>query len=95
MSEGKYVINVRLKGILDYENRSLYNITIKITDKSFNPHSISGSITVQVLDVQDEPPIFFNAPYAATVPENMDSVSIFNYGQKGSNFFFCRDELLP
>ena len=54
---------------LDYESARYYRLTVKATD----PHTGARAevdVDVAVLDVNDNPPLFQNTSYAATLPEN-------------------------
>ncbi|KAK4297363.1 hypothetical protein Pmani_030214 [Petrolisthes manimaculis] len=70
VSEGEYVGIISLRQLLDYETQTHYNIAIRAHD-SGRETSLSATTTVmvEVLDVQDQPPIFLNAPFTATVRE--------------------------
>uniref|UniRef100_A0A672MBA3 Cadherin EGF LAG seven-pass G-type receptor 2-like n=1 Tax=Sinocyclocheilus grahami TaxID=75366 RepID=A0A672MBA3_SINGR len=57
---------------LDYEMNKEYTLRIRAQDGGRPPLSnISGLITVQVLDVNDNAPIFVSTPFQATVLENV------------------------
>jgi len=61
---------------LDFETRSSYILTIQAKDGALvNPLTAVASVAVNVLDVQDQPPVFINSPYSATIPENTKEVS--------------------
>nr|XP_056722705.1 protocadherin gamma-B1-like [Euleptes europaea] len=65
-------------GTLDRENTPEYNITITATDKGNPPLSTLKTISVQIADINDNPPAFEKASYTAYVPENNPSgASIF------------------
>lgn len=55
---------------LDRETTSSYNITVMATDMGAFPLSSTVVVTVNVLDVNDNPPQFSRKLYAASVPEN-------------------------
>ncbi|XP_041442065.1 protocadherin gamma-B5 isoform X46 [Xenopus laevis] len=55
---------------LDRERSSHYNITIQATDKGSPPLSSWKTIRLDVLDINDNPPIFEKSTYVAYVPEN-------------------------
>lgn len=62
---------------LDYETRSSYSMTVKATDRAKDPKrrlTATANIVIDVLDIQDQPPVFINAPYSATVSENTEEV---------------------
>ncbi|XP_066526353.1 cadherin EGF LAG seven-pass G-type receptor 2 [Hoplias malabaricus] len=57
---------------LDYEMNKEYTMRIRAQDGGRPPLSnISGLVTVQVLDVNDNAPIFVSTPFQATVLENV------------------------
>uniref|UniRef100_A0A8C9W1B0 Cadherin EGF LAG seven-pass G-type receptor 2 n=1 Tax=Scleropages formosus TaxID=113540 RepID=A0A8C9W1B0_SCLFO len=61
-----------LVGQLDYEASKEYTLRIRAQDGGRPPLSnISGLVTVQVLDVNDNAPIFVSTPFQATVLENV------------------------
>ncbi|XP_041444733.1 protocadherin gamma-B1 isoform X23 [Xenopus laevis] len=55
---------------LDRERSSHYNITIQATDKGSPPLSVQTTIRLDVLDVNDNPPVFEKSTYVAYVSEN-------------------------
>lgn len=71
LAEGQFVAKVYLKRQLDFESRSSFRLGLKAEDGALeNQLSAVAAVSIDVLDVQDQPPIFINAPYSATVPEN-------------------------
>jgi hypothetical protein len=79
VGEGQYRGIVTLVRPLDYEQRSAYSLQLRATDGATDPAkrlSTAARIAVQVVDVQDQPPVFLNAPYSATVPERSPPVSV-------------------
>ncbi|KAL8194390.1 UNVERIFIED_CONTAM: hypothetical protein K2H54_016591 [Gekko kuhli] len=65
-------------GVLDRENTPEYNITITAIDKGSPPLSTLKTISVQISDINDNPPAFEKPSYTAYVPENNPSgASIF------------------
>ncbi|XP_056293046.1 cadherin EGF LAG seven-pass G-type receptor 2 isoform X1 [Pseudoliparis swirei] len=64
--------NMDLVSHLDYEANKEYTLRIRAQDGGRPPLSnISGLVTVQVLDVNDNVPIFVSTPFQATVLENV------------------------
>ncbi|KAM6981263.1 cadherin EGF LAG seven-pass G-type receptor 2 [Aplochiton taeniatus] len=64
--------NMDLVSQLDYEANKEYTLRIRAQDGGRPPLSnISGLVTVQVLDVNDNAPIFVSTPFQATVLENV------------------------
>ncbi|KAH8322014.1 hypothetical protein KR059_000394 [Drosophila kikkawai] len=71
ISDGNYTARVALKQPLDFESRPSYIMTISASDSALdNRLSSLATISINVIDIQDQPPVFTNAPYSATVPEN-------------------------
>lgn len=74
-NDGTFVIaagSLVLLRRLDYETRSRYNLTIEVTDGVHSRSSCSrcvAIVTVMVLDVDDEPPIFSPPAYSGRVVE--------------------------
>ncbi|XP_023405713.2 protocadherin gamma-A4 isoform X13 [Loxodonta africana] len=65
-------------GTLDREEVSEYNITVTATDQGTPPLSTETGISLQVLDINDNPPTFAHASYSAYIPEN---------NPRGASFF--------
>ncbi|KAM6148023.1 protocadherin-23, partial [Erethizon dorsatum] len=59
---------VILAKTLDYEEATKYELLIQISDLV---HHTEGSLIVQVLDVNDNPPVFSEDFYQVTVPESV------------------------
>ncbi|XP_074529707.1 protocadherin gamma-A4-like isoform X24 [Halichoeres trimaculatus] len=57
-------------GQLDREVVSDYNITISATDEGSPPLSSSKSVQLSVADINDNPPVFEEQSYSASVSEN-------------------------
>lgn len=71
ISDGKYMAVLVLRKALDYETRSSYLLTLIARDGAItNSLSANATVTIQVIDVQDQVPVFINAPYSASVLEN-------------------------
>ncbi|XP_050337354.1 cadherin-23 [Bactrocera neohumeralis] len=71
ISDGNYTARVTLKKPLDYESRPSYIMTVAASDGALDNRLTSfASVSINVVDVQDQPPIFTSAPYSATVAEN-------------------------
>lgn len=64
---------------LDYESKNSYSLEIEARDSSPD-HSLSvtATIAIGVTDYQDQPPVFLNAPYSATLQENTAPVKYLN-----------------
>lgn len=73
ISSGKYAGVLTVRGQLNYEDASRYVLVIQAEDSAKEPElslSSTATVTVEVLDVQDQPPIFLNAPYRTVIQEN-------------------------
>uniref|UniRef100_A0A8W7PY29 Cadherin domain-containing protein n=1 Tax=Anopheles coluzzii TaxID=1518534 RepID=A0A8W7PY29_ANOCL len=71
IAQGKFGAWIELRRPLDFETRPSYILTIQARDGSpTNSLRAVASVAITILDVQDQPPIFINAPYSATIPEN-------------------------
>ncbi len=77
MSPGSYIGLVTLKKPLDYEARSSYDMVVVAQDSGVDPKAQSSTVNIliNVNDIQDQAPFFLNAPFSATVPENVPEVS--------------------
>ena len=72
------VVQLKLLKRLDREEKDRYNVTVIATDNGSLPLTSSMEITVIVRDVNDNPPVFFQLSYNATVKENLPpGLSIF------------------
>jgi hypothetical protein len=66
---------VKLRRRLDYETRASYNIPVVVADQGPEVSLSSEiSVLVEVVDLQDQPPVFKNSPYSVVVPENLPPV---------------------
>ncbi|XP_055628070.1 protocadherin-like wing polarity protein stan [Toxorhynchites rutilus septentrionalis] len=71
IAEGKFGATIVLKKTLDFETRPSYILSIQAKDgASTNPLKSYATVAITILDVQDQPPVFINAPYSASIPEN-------------------------
>ncbi|XP_059471449.1 cadherin-23 [Neocloeon triangulifer] len=67
-----YTCQLVLNEPLDFERRSSYSLFLTATDNPFDQRSklrATATVTVQVEDVQDQPPVFLNAPYSSSIAE--------------------------
>lgn len=71
LAEGNFTATITLARALDFETRPSYILTLMARDgASVHPLTALATISINVIDVQDQPPVFMNAPYSATIPEN-------------------------
>ncbi|ELW54100.1 Protocadherin gamma-A3 [Tupaia chinensis] len=68
-SVGQYYRLVTARS-LDREEMSEYNISLRATDRGSPPLSTETHITLQVADINDNPPSFSHSSYSAYIPEN-------------------------
>lgn len=63
---------LRLAAPLDRQVRASYTLRARATDRGWpRPLSAACTVTVSVLDLNDDPPVFQWRDYAATVPEDV------------------------
>uniref|UniRef100_UPI00398F78D5 protocadherin Fat 3-like isoform X1 n=2 Tax=Pristiophorus japonicus TaxID=55135 RepID=UPI00398F78D5 len=68
----KYSGIISLEKALDREQQALYNLTVKATDQGVSwKLSTFATITIIVLDINDNPPVFERRDYLATVAEDV------------------------
>ncbi|XP_050342547.1 cadherin-23 [Nymphalis io] len=70
VTPNEYQVRIFLAKPLDFESRSAYIISLEASDASDKPLRATASVSTAIRDVQDQPPVFVNAPYSATVAEN-------------------------
>lgn len=72
--EGNYTAELRLLKPLDYETRKSYTLIMIARDGSReNSLNSNATININVIDAQDQPPMFYNGPYTASLNENLDA----------------------
>jgi hypothetical protein len=72
-SDGNYTAEMKLKKQLDYESRKSYVLTILARDGSReNPLRSNATVNINVIDSQDQPPVFHGEPYSVSLQENME-----------------------
>ncbi|KDR10809.1 Cadherin-23 [Zootermopsis nevadensis] len=72
ITEGEYVGIISLLKPLDYEQRAGYSLVLKATDvasESSARLTAVANVAIDVMDIQDQPPVFLNSPFSATVAE--------------------------
>ncbi|XP_053548881.1 protocadherin-15 [Bombina bombina] len=62
---------------LDRETRDIYELTVDATDGAVDPRRSSITLSIKVTDIDDNSPVFLNASYAVSVPENMMPSTVF------------------
>ncbi|XP_074855692.1 protocadherin-15 [Carettochelys insculpta] len=62
---------------LNRETRDYYELTIEATDGAVDPRRSTLTLAVKVLDIDDNSPMFTNASYTVSVPENLPPGTVF------------------
>lgn len=57
----------------DFESSRKHQLTLQAEDKAFIPQQVYGVLNVNVIDSDDNPPVFTQAEYTARVVENSHS----------------------
>ncbi|XP_016528841.1 protocadherin Fat 4-like [Poecilia formosa] len=70
VSIGEFSGLLTLTRELDFEKETRYNLQIKATDGGWIAKSAWMNVTLIVVDVNDNPPVFSLSEYTTTVPEN-------------------------
>ncbi|XP_067672062.1 protocadherin Fat 4-like [Haliotis asinina] len=66
---------VSVSGSLDYESITTYRVGVRVTDRGVPPRSSTCQVVVDVLDVNDNPPVFTSTPYNFSIPETSPKAS--------------------
>ncbi|XP_077122262.1 protocadherin alpha-3-like isoform X7 [Ranitomeya variabilis] len=66
----KYTGEIRVKGMLDFETKKLYEIQVEAIDNGDYPHFGHCKVLVTVVDVNDNPPEMTVTSLSVPVPEN-------------------------
>lgn len=72
--DGNYTAELRLLKPLDYETKKSYALTILARDNNGsrdNSLNSNATININVIDAQDQPPLFYDSPYSALLEENL------------------------
>lgn len=67
---------VSTRRALDYERQKEHVLVVTAKDKAPDARITTASVTVHVLDVQDEVPYFERNFYESSVPENQDNINV-------------------
>ncbi|OCT88391.1 hypothetical protein XELAEV_18017022mg [Xenopus laevis] len=70
VSSSSRYYRITTTSFLDREKVSWYNITILAVDRGFPQLSSKKCVTLDISDVNDNPPVFMESPYIAYLPEN-------------------------
>ncbi|KAJ3589763.1 hypothetical protein NHX12_010605 [Muraenolepis orangiensis] len=69
-SDGSKYVDLLLNGVLDREQRGLHTLILTALDGGVPARSGTASIVVNVLDINDNSPVFNQSTYAINVTEN-------------------------
>lgn len=96
LSDGNYSASIALKKQLDYESKSSYVLTIMARDNAIeNQLTAYATVSINVGDVQDQPPIFVNPPYSVIIKENTpEGVEVLNISAIDGDFGHPRQVVL-
>ncbi|KAK8748529.1 hypothetical protein OTU49_015837 [Cherax quadricarinatus] len=67
---------IRTKQALDYEEKQVHLLVVTAKDGAADPRLSTATVTVLVSDVGDEPPVFSQQVYEASVAENVAEASL-------------------
>ncbi|XP_075469049.1 protocadherin-15 isoform X1 [Ascaphus truei] len=62
---------------LDRETRDSYELIVEATDGAVDPRRSTITLAINVIDIDDNSPVFTNVSYTVTVPENMMPGTVF------------------
>lgn len=68
---------LRVQKSLDFERLKSYSLTIQAEDSGENVLFATTTVTVTVLDVNDNTPVFLDSPYIGFVRENMGALPVY------------------
>jgi len=63
----EYTVCVVYPSLVDYEKLTQHQVTLRAQDKAFYPEKIYTVLTLNVLDTDDNPPVFTSSSYTAYV----------------------------
>ncbi|XP_062991159.1 protocadherin-23 [Elgaria multicarinata webbii] len=69
-SPGKLIGNLVLRNVLDRERSSSYQLLILASDHGTPPLNSTATVSITILDMNDNPPVFTNLEYHVHVREN-------------------------
>ncbi|KAK5608976.1 hypothetical protein CRENBAI_017668 [Crenichthys baileyi] len=61
---------ITVKGLIDYEERDKYEIEIEASDKGFAPLTTEKSVTIKIIDVNDNAPEIEVTSFSSSIPED-------------------------
>ena len=75
-SEGDFSIGelsgvISVNKMLDYERKKVYDLIVQAEDGGMIPRRDTASVTITIIDVNDNAPVFEHSPYVCRVMENI------------------------
>ncbi|XP_034036983.1 protocadherin gamma-A2-like isoform X34 [Thalassophryne amazonica] len=61
---------ITVKGLVNYEEKDMYEIEIEASDKGFAPLTTEKSVLIKIVDVNDNPPEIDVTSFSSSIPEN-------------------------
>ncbi|XP_022814420.1 protein dachsous [Spodoptera litura] len=68
--DGVLYLDLQINGFLDRETTDHYQLVIEALDGGTPPLRGTMTVNITILDVNDNPPVFAESVYSATIPEN-------------------------
>ena len=68
---------LRVQKNLDFERVQSYDLIVQAEDSGENTQYTTATISITVLDVNDNTPVFLDSPYVGFVRENMDILPVY------------------
>lgn len=68
--DGVLYLDLQINGFLDRETTDHYELVIEALDGGTPPLRGTMTVNITILDVNDNPPVFAESAYSATIPEN-------------------------
>ena len=68
---------LRVQKNLDFERVQSYDLIVQAEDSGENTQYTTATISITVLDVNDNTPVFLDSPYIGFVRENMDILPVY------------------
>ncbi|XP_013178590.1 PREDICTED: protein dachsous [Papilio xuthus] len=68
--DGVLYLDLQINGFLDRETTDHYELVIEALDGGTPPLRGTMTVNITILDVNDNPPVFAESVYSATIPEN-------------------------
>ena len=67
---------IRVAKNLNFERRSQYVLTVQVEDSGNDVRYDTATVTIAIVDINDNPPVFLHSPYVAYVMEEMGQLTM-------------------